>query len=301
MQGWSKYLVLGWLLLTGSSAWAELRVFACEPEWAALASALGGDRVTSYSATTAYQDPHRIEARPSLIARVRRADLLVCSGAELEVGWLPVLLRQAANAKVMPGQSGHFEASAMVERLDTRSQVDRSMGDVHAAGNPHVHLDPHRLLVIAKHLAERMMALDTEGTEHYRQRLDDFSLRWQQSIAQWESRVMPLKGMRVVVHHKDWAYLFNWLEIDVAGTLEPKPGLPTTVGHLAGLKRELEGNPARAIVHSAYQSERAARRLSGMSGIPVLELPYTVGGAKDVDDLFDLFEFTIQRLLEVAP
>jgi zinc/manganese transport system substrate-binding protein len=280
---------------------AALNVFACEPEWASLSQALGGDRVKVFSATTAHQDPHRIEARPSLIAKVRRADLLVCSGAELEIGWLPMLQRQAGNPKVLPGQPGHFKAADQVERLGIPERVDRSMGDVHASGNPHIHLDPHRLLKIAIALSERITSLDPSNSDYYRQRLEDFSQRWKQALQAWTARAKPLIGARMVVHHQDWEYLFAWLGINKVGSLEPKPGLPATSGHIAKLKKSLQQVPALAIIHTHYQNPKAAKRLSQLTGIPALELPYTVGGGEGVDDLFALFEVTLDRLLEVMP
>lgn len=289
------------LMLAGAMpATAMLNIFACEPEWSALAVEVGGERVKTYSATTAHQDPHHIEARPSLIAKVRRADLLVCSGAELEIGWLPMLQRQASNKQVLSGQPGYFEAASVVKRLEIPSQVDRSMGDVHASGNPHVHLDPRRLLQIAGALSERLAELDPQGADYYQQRLMNFTRRWQQAMQRWEAQAAPLKGARIVVHHKDWVYLFDWLGINIAGTLEPKPGLPTTAGHLADLKHQLAENPASMVVHTVYQSDRAAQRLSQMSGLPVVELPYTLGGAKGCNDLFGLFDVTLERLLEVV-
>lgn len=276
---------------------AALNIFACEPEWASLATELGGERVKTFSATTAYQDPHHIEARPSLIAKVRRADLLICSGAELEVGWLPLLQRQAGNSKVLPNARGYFEAASMIKTLDVPTgDVDRSMGDVHAAGNPHVHLDPRRLLKIAKALSERLTEIDSEGKEHYQQRLAHFSQRMQQAMSKWQQQASQLKGKRMVVHHRDWVYLFNWLGIEIAGALEPKPGLPTTAGHLVALKQSLKANPATMIVYTAYQNPRAAKRFAQMAGIPAVELPYTVGGAKEVNDLFSLFDVTIKKL-----
>ncbi|MCU7812053.1 MAG: zinc ABC transporter substrate-binding protein [Candidatus Thiodiazotropha sp. (ex Notomyrtea botanica)] len=297
-------LYIGLVVLGGfvsHSAFAALNIFACEPEWASLADALGGDRVKVVSATTAHQDPHRIEARPSLIAKVRRADLLVCSGAELEIGWLPMLQRQAGNRKVLPGQSGYFEAAAQVERLGIPQQVDRSQGDVHASGNPHVHLDPRRLLSIASALGERMAKLDPSNAGHYGARLDDFTQRWREAMQQWEQRAMPLRGVRLVVHHQDWVYLFDWLGMVNAGSLEPKPGLPASAGHLAALRKTLQGVPASAIIYTHYQNPKAAKRLSQLTGIPAVELPYTVGGADGVVDLFTLFDETLKRLLEVAP
>jgi zinc/manganese transport system substrate-binding protein len=292
-----------YLLIIGMTfvqvAKANLDVFACEPEWASLVKELGGDLVRVTSATTARQDPHRIEARPSLIAKVRRADLLVCSGAELEVGWLPMLQRQGGNRRVLPGQKGYFEAAQQVERLGVPKQVDRSMGDVHASGNPHVHLDPHRILTIASALSERMIELDPSNTGVYQAQQEAFSQRWSQAIQRWEESAVPLKGIRLVVHHQDWEYLFDWLQIIKAGSLEPKPGLPTSVSHLASLKRSLQKEPARAIIHTHYQSPKAAKRLSQLSGIKVLELPYTVGGGEGITDLFSLFDITLERLLQL--
>jgi zinc/manganese transport system substrate-binding protein len=276
---------------------AALNIFACEPEWASLATELGGERVKTFSATTAYQDPHHIEARPSLIAKVRRADLLICSGAELEVGWLPLLHRQAGNSKVLPGARGYFEAAAMVKPLDIPTgDIDRTMGDVHAAGNPHVHLDPARLLKIARALSERLAEIDPAGKAEYQQRLNHFTGRWQKAMTRWQQQASALKGSRIVVHHRDWVYLFDWLGIEIAGALEPKPGLPTTAGHLVSLKQSLKSNPATMIVYTAYQNPRAAKRFAQMAGIPAVELPYTVGGAKEVNDLFSLFDVTIEKL-----
>lgn len=284
------------LLMLSTPLMASINVFACEPEWASLANELGGERITSYAATTAFQDPHHIEARPSLIAKVRRADLVICSGAELETGWLPMLQRQAGNNNIMPGKPGYFEAAAMVQRLDLPAKLDRSMGDVHASGNPHVHLDPRRIQIIAKALLTRLTLIDSEGSVYYQQRFDDFNRRWNIAIEQWQQQAQSLKGARIIVHHRDWVYLFDWLGIEIAASLEPKPGLPATAGHLVALKKSLREEPAKMIVHTTYQSPRAAQRLSQITNTPVVELPYTVGGSAQVNDLFELFTVTIEKL-----
>lgn len=296
MKKFIKLILTSITFFAAMPVMAALNVFACEPEWASLANELGGERVKTVSATTAYQDPHHIEARPSLIAKVRRADLLICSGAELEVGWLPLLQRQASNKNVLPNARGYFEAAAMVKRLDTHAEVDRSMGDVHAAGNPHVHLDPRRILTIATALQTRLIELDPAGKEVYQQRFDNFKQRWQKAMKQWQQQASQLKGTRMVVHHRDWVYLFDWLGIEIAGALEPKPGLPTTAGHLVALKQSLKSKPAKMIIYTAYQNPRAAKRFAQMTNMPAVELPYTVGGADEVNDLFSLFDVTIKRL-----
>lgn len=293
-----KHLLLTFLLLAPIvPAQAALNVFACEPEWAALVAELAGDRAKVYAATTAQQDPHRIEARPSLIARVRTADLVVCTGAELEIGWLPVLLRQAGNARVQPGRPGYFEAAAVVDRLDVPATLDRAMGDVHASGNPHVHTDPRRIARIAEHLSARLAEIDPANAEAYRSRHAEFARRWAQALERWGARGAALAGVRVLAHHKDWVYLYDWLGMVPAGYLEPKPGIPPSAAYLASLRAELAREPARLVLRTPYQDPRPARWLAEESGIPVVVLPYTVGGAPDAKDLFGLFEATLDRLL----
>jgi len=296
MKNWIHFFVVVSTLLLTTPLQANINVFACEPEWTSLVNELAGERVTTYTATTAYQDPHHIEARPSLIAKIRQADLLVCTGGELESGWLPVLLRQASNANILPGKTGNFEAAAMVDRLGIPVAADRSMGDIHAAGNPHVHLDPRRIQIIAKALYQRLSEIDAEGAAYYQQRFDDFNQRWQAAILNWQRQAAGLKGKRIVVHHRDWVYLFNWLGIEIAGALEPKPGLPASAGHLVSLKQNLAKQSASMIVHTPYQSTRAAKRLAQITNTPVVELPYTVGGSDQVNNLFELFSVTIEKL-----
>jgi zinc/manganese transport system substrate-binding protein len=173
------------LALLSLPADAALRVFACEPEWAALAQELGGNLVDASSATTALQDPHQIQAKPSLIARVRNADLVVCTGAELEIGWLPPLLQQSGNAKVQPGQPGNFVAADLVRKLEVPGLVDRSQGDVHAAGNPHIQTDPRNIAAVATGLGARLQQLDPANAAQYAKRQADFAQRWQQAMGRW--------------------------------------------------------------------------------------------------------------------
>lgn len=286
-------------LLPFTTAQAALKVFACEPEWAALARELGGDAVETFSATTALQDPHRIEARPSLIAKMRRADLMVCTGAGLEIGWLPQLLRTAGNPKVQPGRPGYFEAASAVALLEARGRVDRSEGDVHPQGNPHLHLDARNVVRVAAALDALLQQLDPANAAHYAARLADFSRRWQAALVRWEKDAAALRDMPVVYHHRNWVYLAAWLGLKEAGVLEPKPGLPPSAAHLAQLLERLKAQPARAVLRTPYEDARASDWLAGRAGLRALVLPYTVG-TEGADDLFRLFDITIARLRAAA-
>lgn len=285
------------LCLGAVRAHAALNILACEPEWAALAQEIGGDQVKTSSATSALQDPHRIEARPSLIARTRNADLLVCTGMELEIGWLSILLQQSGNAKIAAGQPGNFEAGRFVTPLDVPVRVDRSEGDVHPGGNPHIQTDPRNIGRVAEALARRMAETDPANASLYQSRYKDFAQRWMAATARWEQQGAPLKGVAVVEHHKNLDYLLGWLGMREVGTLEPKPGIEPSAAHLQGLLAQLQRQPARMIVRAAYQDARASEWLAGQAKIPAVLLPFTVGGSDRAKDLFGLFDDTLARLL----
>lgn len=281
-------------------AFATLNIFACEPEWSALATEIGGDKVKAFSATTAQQDPHRIEARPSLIARARNADLVVCTGMELEAGWLPLLLQQSGNARIAPGQRGFLEAGSLVPHLDVPVRVDRSEGDVHAAGNPHIQLDPRNISRVAEALAKRLAEIDAANGEHYLSRHKDFTARWSAAIQRWEQQAAPLKGVRVIEQHRNMAYLMHWLGLQPVAALEPKPGVEPSAAHLSGILNRLQQQPAKMVLTAAYQDTRPSQWLAERARIPVAILPFTVGGNDRVKDLTGLFDDTVQRLLEAA-
>jgi zinc/manganese transport system substrate-binding protein len=294
-------ILIACLLWLPVAAHAALNVFACEPEWGALAREIGAGSVKVYTATTALQDPHRIEARPSLIAQMRRANLVVCSGADLEAGWLPVLLREAGNAQVQPGRPGYFEATRFVTLLEKPATLDRAQGDVHAAGNPHIHTDPRRLARVGAALAVRMAEIDPASAAAYQAQWQAFSARWDEAIAGWQKRAAPLKHLPVVVQHRSFSYLLDWLGMVEVATLEPRPGVEPSVGHLARIAAQLQTTPARAVLRAAYQSPRPADWLAQRAGIPALALPFTVGGNARAGDLFGLFDDTLDQLLKVAP
>ena len=278
-------------------AQARLYVFACEPEWAALAKELGGDQLEIYSATTTLQDPHHIQARPSLIAQARKADLLICTGAELETGWLPLLLRKAGNARIQVGQAGHFLAAEHVEMLEVPEKLDRSLGDIHASGNPHVHTDPRNIHRIAGQLSQRLQALDPEHGESFKQRYLEFETRWKGSMQQWNERAAPLKGAKIVVHHDFWSYLIDWLGLNSIATLEPVPGVSPSTRHLAEIKQILQQQPAVMIVNTGYMNDRPVKWLSDQMGIPVVTLPATVDFQEE-QTLQQWFDGLVDALVE---
>ncbi|MDR2092188.1 MAG: zinc ABC transporter substrate-binding protein [Azoarcus sp.] len=291
-----KRIIAFLLCLCALPASAAVKVLATVPEWAALAREIGGERVEVVSATSALQDPHHIEARPSLIARARTADLLVAVGAELEIGWLPVLLRESGNRRIQPGQDGYLEAASLVRLRDVPKTVDRAMGDVHAAGDPHFHLDPRNIPPVAVALAERLARIDPAGAESYRARLDSFRARWREAVARWEAEGARLKGMPFLQAHRSFGYLAHWLGLENRGELEPKPGIEPGAAHLARIVASQQNAPAAAILRAAYQGESAGRWVSARTGIPLVMLPYTVGGTPEAKDLFSLFDDTLARL-----
>jgi zinc/manganese transport system substrate-binding protein len=284
--------------LTATFAQADLKVFATVPEWGALAQEIGGSKVKVYTATTAFQDPHRIEAKPSLLAQARQANLVVAAGADLEIGWLPLVLRDSGNAAIQTGQPGFFEAANFVNRLEVPTTLDRAHGDVHAAGNPHTHLDPRNVLRVGEALTTRMVELDSGNAATYQAGYQAFAGKWQVAMARWQKEAAPLKGVSVLVHHASFVYLLNWLGMKEIGTLEPKPGIEPTSGHLTGLLARQQSTPAKMVLRAAYQQEGPSQWIAGKTGMPAVLLPYTVGGTPEAKDLFGLFDDTVQRLLK---
>jgi len=285
------------LAALAAPAHAALRVFACEPEWAALPQDLGGSLVDVSSATTALQDPHQIQARPSLISRMRNADLVVCTGAELEIGWLPVLLQQSGNPRIQPGQPGNFAAADFVRKLDVPKQVDRSQGDVHPDGNPHIQTDPRNIALVANALGARLAQVDPSHAAQYKQRLDAFNAKWQANLARWARQAAPLKGVTIAAHHKAYAYMEDWLGLTEVAVLEPKPGVEPSASHLEEVLNTLKSRPARMVIYSAYQDPKPDEWLSDHAHIPAVKLPFTVGGTDGAKDLTGLFDDTLTRLL----
>jgi len=286
-----------WLVLTAVPASATLNVLAAVPEWAALAKEIGGDRVSVWSATNALQDPHRIDARPSLIARARNAQLVLATGAGLEAGWLPLVLRESGNPGIQPGQPGYLEAAGVVRLLEVPVRLDRAEGDVHPGGNPHLQLDPRNIQKVADALAVRLARLDPAGAPAYQASLARFTARWTAAMARWEQAAAPLRGVPVWVQHKSFPYLADWLGLKELGALEPKPGVEPGSAQLATILERQKATPARMILRPAYTRPNASDWLAERARIPVVVLPFTVGGTAEAGDLVGLFDDSLRRLL----
>lgn len=291
---------LGVLIASPSSAFAKVNVFACEPEWAALAKEIGGDLVDVTSATNARQDVHHLRAKPSLLAAMRKADLVFCTGASLEIGWLPILLKKAGGPDVQLETVGSIMASDYVEKLEIMQKADRSMGHVHPEGNPHIHLDPSNIQTIAEVLADRLLLIDQANATAYSKNLENFKQKWATEIQRWNAEKASLKGKKVVVYHNSWAYLLKWLGIEAVASLEPKPGLPPTASHLDEVLKTVQGENVRAILVAPFENEDAAQWLTEKAGIPIVRLPFTVGGSDNAGDLISLFDDTLKRLKDAS-
>lgn len=289
--------VLAALALASQGAQA-LTVFACEPEWAALARELA-PHAQVRSATHALQDPHHIEARPSLIAALRQADVAVCTGAALEAGWLATLQQRSGNPRVQNGAPGMVLASEHVKLIDPRPAGSPFEGDVHAEGNPHLQLDPKRLRDVAEVLATRLQAADPQRAGEIKQRWATWDADWRNRIAQWERKAAPLRGMRVAGQHTTFAYLWRWLGVEQVADLEPRPGMPPTPGHLQRVLELTRANPPKAVVVASYQDPRSAQWLAQQlgGGVAVLQMPSTVTEQAPAHTLAGWYDQLLDRLL----
>ncbi len=300
MKSRIKLLLAALSLLIAGTAHAAIEVFACSPEWGALTGEIAGNRAAVFVATTALQDIHRIQARPSLIARARTAALVVCTGADLEVGWMSMVQSQSGNDRIQLGKPGFLEVANFVPRIDIAGSVDRALGDVHPLGNPHIQFGPRQIQLAAEELTRRLVRIDPAGEGEYRARLADFTSRWSAATQRWLQLGAPLKGVTVIQHHKNFSYLFDFLGMRQVGSLEPKPGVEPTSAHLSELAEQQKIEPARLIVRASYQSPSASDWLAQRIKVPAIMLPATVGGSEGAKDLFSLYDDCIRRLLAAA-
>jgi zinc/manganese transport system substrate-binding protein len=288
-----KFLIALCLLLGAPLSAAALEVAATTPNMGMLTRTVGGEHVNVVVLAPGDRDVHYLEARPSMMVGLRRADLVVAVGGELEVGWLPAALQGAANPRLLPGRPGYFEAAATVTLIDEGAPADRALGDVHPAGNPHIYFDPLRMGIAAEALAERLGELDPANAERYRANAAAFAIRMQDTTDGWQARVEGVPG--VVLYHKDADYLMQRLGVPVHGYLEPLPGIPPTARHIRDLVSELEGRDGN-IFHMVYESANGANRLGRALGWPVHRMSNNVPVEGTADDYVALIESWVARL-----
>ncbi len=283
------------------SAYA-LRIVTTTPDLAAVAKEIVGDNADVHAIAKGTQDPHYVEAKPSYIRRVNRADILIFTGMELEVGWLPKLIEGARNKHMAPGSRRLINASdAVKEKLEVpEEELHRSHGDIHAEGNPHYMLDPRNGILVAELLAERFSEIDPERKEQYEANLKAFETAYKKRIKDWEKRLEAWRGVKVVAYHRTWAYLSNWIGLDVIGHVEEKPGIPPGPRHLANLIAQIKSEKAAAVVASNHFPPKIPQATANRAGVKYIPLPQTVGAYKEVKTYADMFEKIAVELEKAA-
>ena len=279
-------------------AQGKLNVVTTTEDLASIAREIGGDLVTVESIARGYQDPHFVEAKPSYILRLQRADLLILVGRELEVGWLPPLVQQSRNAKIQPGREGYLDASLQARILDIpQGQITRAMGDVHPLGNPHYWLDPENGKVIARAIAESLAQLRPGDAAVFTQRLGDFSARLDEAERRWLAALAPYKGIKVVTYHRSYTNFADRFGLDVIGYVEPRPGVPPTPRHTLDLVNEMTSQSVKLVLVEPYFDLKTPNAIGRQAGAIVVVLPPSVGGTKDVTDYFKLFDNAVALMV----
>jgi zinc/manganese transport system substrate-binding protein len=289
------------VLLVPSLAAATVKVVTTTQGLGALVREVGGDRVQVESLSRGIQDPHFVDANPILAVKLRNADLLVDVGADLEIGWLPPLVTQSRNGKIQPNGTGRLTAANVVTMLDQPTgPVDRSLGDLHPAGNPHFLTDPRRAVKIAGAIADRLSRLDPAGAEEYAKRTADFTRRVDAALARWKTALAPEKGRPVLTRHRTLTYFFDWTGLRSEGELEPRPGVPPPPAHLAELVGVAKRDGVKAIVVENYYDTRSADVVAQHSGAKVVQIPGDVGGEPGASTYEAYVDTLVRRIGEAA-
>ena len=286
------------LLLSQQTVWAKVNIVTTTEDMASVSREVGGERVKVTSLSRGSQDTHFIDPKPSMIMKVRKADLLVLVGADMEIGWLPTLLRSARNGKVLPGGQGYFDASTAVEMIGKpKGKLDRSMGDVHAKGNPHYWLNPGNMLKIAAAILSRLESIDPDGSSLYQSNFHAFQKKLNAKVSEWQNLMAPIKGTKVIQYHLSWGYFAKTFGLSIVGQVEPKPGIPPSAKHLAGLLDTIKNQNVRLLLNENFRERSSGKFLSDKTGIQVLWLPISVGGAKGIKTYFDLMDRLVGEIV----
>jgi zinc/manganese transport system substrate-binding protein len=287
-------IVVALLFATSAHAQGKLNVMTATEDLASLAREVGGDRVSVDSIAKGYQDPHFVEAKPSFILKMQKADLLIVVGRELEIGWLPPLQQQSRNGKIQVGGSGYLDASLTAQILEIPTgQVTRAMGDVHPLGNPHYWLDPENGRRVAKAIAAKLSELRPGDKAYFDQRLADFEQRLDAAEKRWLAAMAPYKGTKVVTYHRSFPNFAERFGLDIIGYVEPRPGIPPTPQHTLDLINEMKRQNVKIVMVEPYFDLKTPNSIGQQTGAQVLVMPPSVGGVKEVSDYFKLFDYDI--------
>lgn len=283
------------MIFLNCSLYGAINVVTTIPDYASLAQEVGGKRVNSVALIKGTQDPHYAEAKPSYLIKLNRADLMVFTGLGLESGWLPALLNNARNSKIQPGNPGYIDASQYVHLQEIPTHIDRSMGDIHAGGNPHFYTSPVALFAIAQEISKRLITLDPEGRVYYQKQWKKFQKKYDQKMGEWQQIIKQLTGKKVVVYHKSWVYFLNWSGLIEVGSLEPKPGIPPTPRHLISLLKQIRGQRVQWLIQEPYHSRNLSQVFTRKGKMKLLILPSMVGGVSKVKSIWSKFDFILKQ------
>ncbi|MEO5509033.1 MAG: metal ABC transporter substrate-binding protein [Longimicrobiales bacterium] len=282
-----------WIAASGGAPAKKLNVVATTPDLASIAVAIGGDAIVVKALAKPTEDAHFVDAKPSSIVTLNRADVLIEGGAELELGWLPALLQSARNPKIAAGAPGRISASQGVRLLEIPTSFDRSKGDVHSMGNPHFLIDPVNVKIIAANIANHFSQVDPANAALYKANLQKFQTRIDAKLVEWQKQMAPFAGAKIVTYHKDFVYLAERFKLNVVETLEPKPGIAPSPSHLARVISTMKANKTKVILVQPFQNRKTAETVARQTGGVILDLAQQPGAAKGTDTYFDLMDHIV--------
>jgi zinc/manganese transport system substrate-binding protein len=292
-------LLMALLAAAPMSAQGKLSVMTTTEDLASIAREIGGDRVAIEAMARGYQDPHFVEAKPSFILKLQKADVLIVVGRDLEIGWLPPLIQQSRNGKIQPGADGYVDASLQAQILEMpTTQVTRAMGDVHPLGNPHYWMDPENGKRVGKTIADKFSQMRPNDRAYFAQRLADFSSRVDAALKRWQAQMAPYKGTKVVTYHRSFPNFAERFGLDIIGYVEPKPGIPPSPQHTLDLQSEMKRQNVKLVLVEPYFDLKTPNAIGRATNAEVLVMPPSVGGVKEVSDYFKLFDYDINLLVE---
>ncbi len=281
-----------------SFALAQINIFTCEEEWASLAKEITQNKARILNAVKGNQDAHYVQAKPSLIAKIRNADMIFCTGADLESGWLPLIIKKSYKNSAKDKKAGYFLAANYVDKLEVIKDkvLTRSMGHIHPSGNPHIHLNPNNIAIIAKEFTNRLKIIDAKNSQFYQNNLDNFLNKWQNSLNIWQKRAQKLNKINLISYHNAWSYLLNWLNIDLVTTIEAKPGITPGLKHLNKIVTLVNNRNVDLIIYAPFEPNKNIDWLSQKTKIKAIELPFSLDKSHNVEDLFELFDQILYKL-----